>query len=128
MRDLVRTFATQLMSMELVGKVKLIRDEQTFASGFTKREFVVTTEEKYPQDIQFELLKENGNLITSYRPGDRIKVFFDIRGREYQGKYYNSLVSWKIEGQGGENSQQSAPPMPPPMPPTAADMEDDLPF
>jgi hypothetical protein len=114
--------------MELVGKVKLVRDEQTFASGFTKREFVITTEEKYPQDISFELLKENGSLITSYSPGDRIKVFFDIRGREYQGKYYNSLVSWKIEGQGGDNMQQPGPPMPPPMPPTAADMEDDLPF
>ena len=128
MRELVRTFATQIMSMELVGKVKLIRDEQTFASGFTKREFVITTEEKYPQDISFELLKENGSLITSYRPGDRIKVFFDIRGREYQGKYYNSLVSWKIEGQGGDNSQPPGPPVPPPMPPSAAEMEDDLPF
>ena len=114
--------------MELVGKVKLVRDEQTFASGFTKREFVITTEEKYPQDISFELLKENGSLLTSDSPGDRIKVFVDIRGREYQGKYYNSLVSWKIEGQGGDNMQQPGPPMPPPMPPTAADMEDDLPF
>jgi hypothetical protein len=46
--------------MEIIGKVKLIRDEQSFASGFTKREFVITTEEQYPQDIQFELLKEKG--------------------------------------------------------------------
>lgn len=114
--------------MELIGKVKLIRDEQSFASGFTKREFVVTTEEQYPQDIQFELLKEKGNLITAYKPGDRIKVFFDIRGREYQGKYYNSLVSWKIEGQGVEEVRSGAPTPPPPLPPTAAEMEDDLPF
>ena len=114
--------------MEIIGKVKLIRDEQSFASGFTKREFVITTEEQYPQDIQFELLKDKGSLITSYNQGDRIKVFFDIRGREYQGKYYNRLVSWKIEGQGAESAQQPGPPMPPPMPPTAAEMEDDLPF
>jgi hypothetical protein len=114
--------------MELVGKVKLGRDEQSFASGFTKREFVITTEEQYPQDIQFELLKEKASLVAAYNPGDRIKVFFDIRGREYQGKYYNSLVSWKIEGQGVESSSQPGPPMPPPMPPSAADMGDDLPF
>jgi len=115
--------------MELIGRVKLVRDEQSFASGFTKREFVISTEEQYPQDIQFELLKEKGSLIASYNLGDRIKVFFDIRGREYQGKYYNSLVSWKIEGQGAEASQQGAAPMPPPpLPPSAAEMEDDLPF
>jgi hypothetical protein len=114
--------------MEILGKVKIVREEQTFPSGFTKREFVITTEEQYPQDISFELLKEKASLISSYNPGDRIKVFFDIRGREYQGKYYNSLVSWKIEGQGGDSSSQSGPPMPPPMPPTAAEMEDDLPF
>ena len=114
--------------MELIGKVKLVRDEQAFASGFTKREFVITTEEQYPQDVQFELLKEKANLVASYNPGDRIKVFFDIRGREYQGKYYNSLVSWKIEGQGAESSSQPGPPMPPPMPPSASDMGDDLPF
>ncbi len=123
------TFAIEsIRIMELIGRVKLIRDEQAFASGFTKREFVITTEEQYPQDIQFELLKEKGNLITAYQPGDRVKVFFDIRGREYQGKYYNSLVSWKLESQGVEATATAGAPMPPPMPPTAAEMEDDLPF
>ena len=124
----IPTFASYLKNMEILGKVKIVREEQTFPSGFTKREFVITTEEQYPQDISFELLKEKSSLIAPFNPGDRIKVFFDIRGREYQGKYYNSLVSWKIEGQGSDASAQPGPPMPPPMPPTAAEMEDDLPF
>jgi len=97
-------------------------------SQLNQYEFVITSEEQYPQDIQFELLKEKGNLITAYQPGDRVKVFFDIRGREYQGKYYNSLVSWKLESQGVEATASAGAPMPPPMPPTAAEMEDDLPF
>jgi single-strand DNA-binding protein len=112
--------------MELIGRIKLIRDEQTFPSGFTKREFVLTTEEQYPNDIQFELLKEKGNLITSYNMGDRIKVQFDIRGREWQGKYFNSLVAWKIENAGAASSE-SAPPPPPPVE-FSAPMDDDLPF
>ncbi|MBX7051854.1 MAG: DUF3127 domain-containing protein [Flavobacteriales bacterium] len=112
--------------MELIGRIKLIRDEQTFPSGFTKREFVITTEEQYPNDIQFELLKEKGSLITSYNTGDRIKVFFDIRGREWQGKYFNSLVAWKLENAGSASSE-SAPPPPPPVE-FSAPMDDDLPF
>lgn len=33
------------MSYDLTGKVKLVQDPQTFKSGFTKREVVVTVEE-----------------------------------------------------------------------------------
>ena len=44
--------------MDITGKIKLIREEQSFSSGFTKREFVITSEDRYPQDISFELLKE----------------------------------------------------------------------
>ncbi|MBT5167314.1 MAG: DUF3127 domain-containing protein, partial [Opitutales bacterium] len=36
---------------EMEGKVKVIEDTQTFGSGFQKREFVVTSEEKFPQDV-----------------------------------------------------------------------------
>ncbi len=116
--------------MELIGRIKLIRDEQTFPSGFTKREFVITTEEQYPNDIQFELLKEKGNLITSFKEGDRLKVQFDVRGREWQGKYFNSLVAWKIEAAGVETSGSAAtPPPPPPVPESmSSPMDDDLPF
>jgi single-strand DNA-binding protein len=115
--------------MELTGRIKVIKDEQTFASGFTKREFVVTTEEQYPQDISFELLKEKGELITKYNTGDRIKVSFDIRGREWQGKYFNSLVAWKLETAGAESSGSTPPPPPPPMTESfATQMDDDLPF
>jgi single-strand DNA-binding protein len=113
--------------MELIGRIKLIRDEQTFPSGFTKREFVITTEEQYPNDIQFELLKEKGNLVTAYKVGDRLKVSFDIRGREWQGKYFNSLVAWKLETAGAEASASPTPP-PPVQEAYSGPMDDDLPF
>lgn len=118
------------LEMELIGRIKLIRDEQTFPSGFTKREFVITTEEQYPNDISFELLKEKGSMITSFKEGDRLKIQFDIRGREWQGKYFNSLVAWKIEAAGVETSgSASMPPPPPPVPESmSSPMDDDLPF
>ena len=36
------------MAYELTGKIKKIFDQQDFASGFYKREFVVTTDERFP--------------------------------------------------------------------------------
>ena len=92
---------------ELEGKVKLIEDLRTFPSGFTKREFVVTTEERFPQDIKFECVKDKIELLAELTSGDRVKVSFNIRGNEFNGKYYVNLQAWrveKVEG-GGEESQ-----------------------
>lgn len=86
------------MSFELTGKVKLVQEPQTFASGFTKREVVVTVEDgRYPQDINLEFLQDKVSLLDSVSEGQEIKVSFDIRGREYNGKYFNNLVGWKVE-------------------------------
>lgn len=43
---------------ELEGKLKAKFDIQVFPSGFSKREFVITTNEMYPQDVKFELIKD----------------------------------------------------------------------
>ena len=86
--------------MEIQGKIKLIGDLQTFDSGFKKREFVITTEDKYPQDIKFEVTKEKAEEFTKYQKvGQDVKVLFDIRGNEYNGKYYVNLEAWRVEGQ-----------------------------
>ncbi len=66
---------------ELAGKIKLINDTQSFPSGFTKREFVVTTaNDKYPQDIKFEIVKEKCSLLDQFEPSQEVQLFIDIRG------------------------------------------------
>jgi hypothetical protein len=92
----------------LKGTVKVILDEQVFASGFNKREFVVTDEDdKYPQDIKFECVKDKVELVNKLKVGDKVEVTFDLRGNEYNDKYYVSLSAWKIEG-GSVGSQVPA--------------------
>mmetsp|Transcript_60278 Transcript_60278/g.142009 ORF Transcript_60278/g.142009 Transcript_60278/m.142009 type:complete len:223 (-) Transcript_60278:36-704(-) len=96
--------------LELSGMIKVINDMMTFDSGFTKREFVVTTSEMYPQDIKFEVIKERCMLLDSFSPGEQVKVSFNIRGNQYQGKYYVNLQAWRIEkmGEGGLAAQVEA--------------------
>ncbi|GGK68082.1 DUF3127 domain-containing protein [Amphritea balenae] len=86
------------MAYELTGKVKLIQDAQTFNSGFTKREMVVTVEDgKYPQEINLEFVQDKVSLLDRLQPGQEVTVTFDIRGREYNGRYFNNLQAWKIQ-------------------------------
>ncbi len=96
---------------ELRGKLKVLFDTQTFASGFSKREFVVTTpDDRYPQDIKFEAVKDKIAQLDSMQVGQDVSVSFDLRGNEYNGKYYVNLNAWRIQpAQGGAAPAQSAP-------------------
>jgi hypothetical protein len=94
---------------ETAGKLKWIGDTQSFPSGFTKREFVVTTAaDKYPQDLKFEVVKDKCPLLDPFELGQDVQVSFDIRGNEYNGKYFVNLACWKIQS-GGPSSSQSSP-------------------
>ena len=111
---------------ELSGTVKEIFDEQTFGSGFKKREFVITDEaEKYPQDIKFECVKDNVELVNQLTKGDRVKVTFDIRGREWQGKYFVNLAAWKIETLSNKRDGGNEPP---PFDPADEILDEEPPF
>jgi len=90
-----------MAAYELMGTVKLVMDTVKFDSGFTKREFVVTTDDaRYPQDIKFECVKERCALLETIEPGQRVTVSFDLRGNEHNGRYFVSLSAWKVEVEG----------------------------
>ena len=87
--------------MEIQGTIKKISTVQTFGSGFQKREFVLVTEETYPQTIVIELHSSRIDIIDPFKEGDRAKVGINILGKEWaspQGetKYFNTIVAWKI--------------------------------
>lgn len=96
------------MNYEIEGNLKEIMDTQTFDSGFQKREFVVTTEEKYPQDIKLEFVKEKCADLDGFAKGQRVKAAFNLRGNEYKGRYYVNLNAWKLEALAGEASSPAA--------------------
>jgi len=92
------------MGYEIEGTIKVIMDVMTFGSGFTKREFVITSgDDKYPQDIKMEFVKDKTALLDRFRPGQRVKVGFEIRGNENNGKFYVSLSAWRINPADGSD-------------------------
>ena len=115
---------------ELLGTVKEIFEEKTFGSGFNVREFVVTTEaDKYPQDICLQCVKEKVEMVNQLKEGDKVKVSFDLRGREYQGRYFVNLNAWKVEATGaGSDSSSSNGDEPPPFDPSDEILDEEPPF
>ena len=73
------------MELKINGRVKLIMDLQSWDSGFTKREFVITTNEQYPQDVKLECIKDKTNLLDGLAEGDEVEVSFNIRGTNTMG-------------------------------------------
>jgi single-strand DNA-binding protein len=118
------------MAYDLTGKVKLIQDAQTFGSGFTKREMVVTVEDgKYPQEINLEFVQDTVSLLDNVQVGQEVTVTFDIRGREYNGRYFNNLQGWKIQAGAAAPAADDKPPVSDKDVPADFDeYEDDIPF
>lgn len=81
----------------ITGKIKIIKDVQTFDSGFKKREVVITTDEQSPQDLKVEFFKDRCDILDNYKIDDIVEVWISLRGNEYQGKYYVSIIAYKIK-------------------------------
>ncbi|KAH8050023.1 DUF3127-containing protein [Aureococcus anophagefferens] len=69
-------------SYDMEGTISKIGEVQTFESGFAKIEFVVTTEEMYPQEVN-----------------------------EWQGRHYVNLQAWRLQNlaAGGGDGYASPP-------------------
>ena len=124
--------------MEITGKITKIKEAQTFgASGFRKRELVITTNEQYPQPLMVEFVQDKCDLLNNYQVGQDVKVSINLRGREWinpQGEavYFNSIQGWRIEAAQLEGAPAAKPMASPAKFETTTDIEDsepdDLPF
>ena len=89
--------------MEIQGRIKQIFPSQMIGqNGFEKRDLVMVTDEQYPQTIIIQFTQQRCDLLDSLQVGQNVKVYINIRGREWtnpQGetKYFNTIEGWKIE-------------------------------
>lgn len=101
--------------MEVIGKIRVLKEEQQVTPTLRKRELVVATEEQYPQYISISFLQDKCDLLNSYKVGENIKVSINLRGREWvspQGevKYFNDIQGWRVERIQTEMPNQQVPP------------------
>jgi len=129
------------MAYEMVGKLHKKFDTESKTSSFQAREFVVeSTDSTYTQYIKFQLTQDRCGIIDNINEGDNLKVYFDLRGREWNEKYFTNLNAWKVESQGAAAAAPAPPASAEPFPSEPANIDassggqskmedfDDLPF
>ncbi len=85
------------MSFEVEGKLHKVFDTESKTEKFQAREFVIEMGDgNYPQFIKFQLTQDRCALIDAYEAGQQIRVFFDLRGREWNEKYFTNLNAWRV--------------------------------
>ncbi|MDF1694929.1 MAG: DUF3127 domain-containing protein [Saprospiraceae bacterium] len=85
------------MSLEVEGVLHKKFETESKTESFQAREFVIQTEGQYPQYVKFQLVQDRCGAVDPFNEGEKIKVFFDLRGREWNGKYFTNLNAWKLE-------------------------------
>ena len=96
-----------MSELRLSGVIKQIGELQKFDSGFQKVQFVITTDDEYPQDVALEFFKDKAdNFIKYHKVGDDVDVKFNVLGNEYKGRHYVSLNAWWIEKLAESNNEE----------------------
>ena len=88
--------------MELNVKIYSIGETQIVSDKFSKREFIVETQEEYKQYLQLQVIKDKCDTLKNYKEGQEVKVYLNIKGRLWTNKEgkeiaFNTLECWKIE-------------------------------
>lgn len=130
-----------MAALEIEGRIKqkLSRQSGQSARGaWEKQEFILEYQDgNYPADVMVTAFGSDKVAdLDRYQVGDAVKVSFNLRAREYNGRWYNDVRLWKI-APAGQNAAQQPPVQQPPVQqapaPTLDDMpadipENDLPF
>ena len=105
--------------MEVLGSIIVLNDAETVGSAgtFKKRLVVVETDEQYKQKVGIDFVQDKTALLDTFKIGDKVKVSVNVRGQEYNGKYYVSLNGWKISKEQGSEPA-----------PVQQEEESDMPF
>ncbi len=87
------------MSFEITGTLVKKYETETKGESFRVRDFVIKANDggQYDNFVKFQTTQDRTAIIDDYNEGDEIKVHFDLRGRQWQEKYFTNLNAWRVE-------------------------------
>lgn len=83
------------------GTLIQLSETQQVSAKFRKREFVVGTNDKYPQYVTFVAVQERCEMLDGARVGDQIQVNYKLTGRKWESprgeiKYFNTVEATHV--------------------------------
>ncbi|MGN0202637.1 MAG: DUF3127 domain-containing protein [Candidatus Cryptobacteroides sp.] len=124
-----------MAALEMEGRIqqKLAPQKGQSARGtWVKQDFILEYQDgNFPATVCFTSFGEDKVAeLEKFQVGDSVKVSFNLRAREYAGRWYNDIRVWRITpaGQGAGSYQQRPSAVPPAAPaPTIEDLPEDDP-
>ena len=121
------------MSYDITGTIVKIYETETKGESFRVRDFVIKANDggQYDNFVKFQTTQDRTSIVDDYSEGDEIKVHFDLRGRQWQDKYFTNLNAWRVERVGDASRPAvatTAPSFPSADEEPSAEASDDLPF
>jgi len=97
--------------MEIKGTIKHVFDTEQVNEKFRKRQVVITTtDDKYEQHIPVEFVQDNVDKLNNIIEGQEATIHINLRGREWNGKYFVNVHGWKIDQEVTETSESNETP------------------
>lgn len=89
------------MQVTLIIK-RILPTKSVGSNGFETRELHGTTEEQYPQTLNIQFTQGRCPLLDNFKPGQKVKIDINLKGREWTNKQdettvFNTIDGWKIE-------------------------------
>ncbi len=101
--------------MQFTGRVTTKTPQITVGANNTPKISLIMeedSEKQYKDSIMIDFVgEEKVALVDGIAEGSTITVSFNTRATEYNGRYYNNLNGWRIEGgnSNGWSNEWSAP-------------------
>lgn len=88
--------------MQVHGQLHYIGGAQQITDNFSKREFILITDQStpYPQFVKMEASNQKMALLDKFQEGENVSVDFNLQGRldkKNENNAFNTLSAWKIE-------------------------------
>ena len=101
-------------ALELEGRIsrKEARQSGQSARGsWVKQDFILEYQDgSFPAEVCFTSFgNEKVAELDKFQVGDLVKVSFNLRAREYNGRWYNDVRVWRISPAGQSRPQAAAP-------------------
>ncbi|MCQ2119124.1 MAG: DUF3127 domain-containing protein [Bacteroidales bacterium] len=94
-----------MASFEIEGRIqqKFAKQQGQSARGsWSKQDFLLEYQDgSFPASVIFTMFGDDKVAeLARYNEGDTVKVSFNIRAREYNGRWYNDVRAWRLSAAG----------------------------
>lgn len=90
--------------IKFTGRVIFVGQETTFVdkngNNNKKAGYAIKTDEKYPKTIYFEVFGQDKIEKFDIHKDDVVEASVNISSREYLGKWFTSIIAWRVNKRG----------------------------